>query len=238
MRALHRIFRLCDLDNDGYLSGNEINYLQLKAFGAPLDKSNLIDIKELIDYNCVDGLCHDCITESCFVYLNKFFIQRGCIETTWTILRSSGYADDLSLRSDLVQPQFTLQFGCSVELSSVGIQFVTSLFHKHDKDHDGALSPQELVDLFDVCPHSNPWGMDVLHSVTTNSKGWIDLAGFLCQWNMTAYLELHALWNISPTLTTSNPTNIQFVQRTRHRFNLRHSLSLQLLTSSNGTGEG
>ena len=92
----------------------------------------------------------------------------------------------------------------------MGIQFVTSLFHKHDKDHDGALSPQELVDLFDVCPHSNPWGMDVLHSVTTNSKGWIDLAGFLCQWNMTAYLELHALWNISPTLTTSNPTNIHF----------------------------
>ena len=187
VRALHRIFRLCYLDNDGYLSGNEINYL--KVFGAPLDKSNLIDIKQLIDYNCVDRLCHDCSTESCFVYLNNLFIQRGCIETTWTILLSFGYAHDLSLRSDLVQPQFTLQFGCSVELSSVGIQFLTSLFHKHDKDHDGALSPQELLDLFHVCPHSNPWGRDVLHSVTTNSKGWIYLAGFLCQWNMTAYLD-------------------------------------------------
>ena len=189
VRALHGIFRLCDLDNYGYLNGNEINYLQLKAFGAPLDKSNSIDIKQLIDYNCVDGLCHDYSTKSCFVYLNNLFIQRGCIETTWTILRSSGCADDLSLRSDLVQPQFTMQFGCSVELSSVGIQFLTSLCHKHDKDHNGALSPQEVMDLFDVCPHSNPWGMAVLHSVTTNSKGWIDLAGFLCQWNMTAYLD-------------------------------------------------
>ena len=156
VRALHRIFRLCDLDNDGYLSGNEINYLQLKAFGVPLDKSDLTDIKQLIDYNCVDGLCHDCSTESCFVYLNNLFIQQGCIETTWTIQRSFGYADDMSLRSDLVQPQFTLQFGCSIELSTVGIHFLTSLFHKHDKDHDRALSPQELVDLFDVCPLSNP----------------------------------------------------------------------------------
>ena len=64
VRALHRIFRLCDLDNDGYLNDNEINYLQVKAFGAPLDKINLTEIKQLIDYNCVDGLHHDCITES------------------------------------------------------------------------------------------------------------------------------------------------------------------------------
>ena len=32
VRVVHRIFRLCDLDNDGYLSDNEINYLQVKAF--------------------------------------------------------------------------------------------------------------------------------------------------------------------------------------------------------------
>ena len=210
MRALHRIFKLCDLDNDGFLSDNVINYLQVKTFGAPLDKINLIEIKQLIDYNCVDGLCHDCSTESGFVYLNNLFIQQGRIETTWTILRSFGYADDLSLRSDLVQPQFTMQSGCSVELLTVGIQFLTSLFQKHDKDHDGALSPQELVDLFDVCPHSNPWGMDVLHSVTANSKDWIDLVEFLCQWIMTAYLDTPAFWNISPTFATCNPTSIQF----------------------------
>ena len=102
--ALHRIFRLCDLDNDGYLSDNKINYLQVKAFGAPRDKINVIEIKQRIDYNCVDELCHECITESGFVYLKNLFNQRGRIETTWTILRSFGYADDLSLRSDLVQP--------------------------------------------------------------------------------------------------------------------------------------
>ena len=122
VRVLHRIYRLCDLDNDGYLSDNEINYLQVKAFGAALDKINFIEIKQLIDYNCVDGLCHDCITESGFVYLNNLFIQRGCIETTWTILRSFGYADDLSLRSDLLQPRsrcsLAARLSCRVWASS------------------------------------------------------------------------------------------------------------------------
>ena len=237
VRALLRIFRLCDLDNDGYLSDNEINYLQVNTFGAPLDKINLIEIKQLIDYNCVDGLCHDCITESGFVYLNNLFIQRGRIETTWTILRSFGYADDLSLRSDLVQPQLTLQSGCSVELSSVGIQFFTSLFHKHDKDHDGALSPQELVDLFDVCPHSNPWGMDVLNSVTTNSKGWIDLSGFLCQWNKTAYLDTPRFLEYLAYFGYMQSDQYPIFQNAHHRFNLSHSPSLQLLTSSNRIGK-
>ena len=211
----------------------------MKAFGAPLDKINLIEIKQLIDYNCVDGLCHDCITESGFVYLNSLLIQRERIETTGTILRSFGYADDLSLRSDLVQAQFTLQSGCLVELSSVGIQFLTSLFHKHDKDHDGALSPQEFVDLFEVCPPlSNPWGMDVLHSVTTNSKGWIDLAGFLCQWNMTAYLDTPRFLEYLAYFGYMQSDQYPIFHDAHHRFNLRHSLSLQPLTSSNRTGKG
>ena len=109
------------------------------------------------------------------------------------------------------------------------------LFHKHDKDHDGALSPQELVDLFDGCPHSNPWGMDVLQSVTTNSKCWIDLAGFLCQWNMTAYLDTPAFWNISPTYMQSD--QYPNYQNAHHRFNLHHFPFLQLFTSSNRTGK-
>ena len=119
VKALHRIFRLCDLDNDGYLSDNEINYLQVKAFGAPLDKINLIEIKQLIDYNCVDGLCHDCITESGFVYLNNLFIERGRIETTWTVLRSFGYADNLSLRCDLSSRcSLAVRLSCRVWASS------------------------------------------------------------------------------------------------------------------------
>ena len=152
VKALHRIFRLCDLDNDGYLSDNEINYLQVKAFGAPLDKINLIEIKQLIGYNCVDGLCHDCGTESGFVCLNNLFIQQERIETAWTILRSFGYADDLSLRSDLVQPQFTLQSGCSVELSSVGIQFFISLPQTRQRSRRFSVPPRNGGPVWWVSP--------------------------------------------------------------------------------------
>ncbi|XP_063725397.1 mitochondrial Rho GTPase 2-like isoform X2 [Symsagittifera roscoffensis] len=188
-RALHRIFRLCDLDNDGLLNDNEINFLQIRAFGAPLDKINLAEIKGLIQSNTIAGISHDAITEEGFLFLNNLFIQRGRIETTWAILRSFGYSDVLEIREDLIQPNFDLKLGCSVELTGLGSEFMASLFHKHDRDRDGALSPHELMDLFDVCPRNNPWGMDVFHSVTTNNKGWIDLNGFLCQWSMTAYLD-------------------------------------------------
>ena len=38
------------------------------------------------------------------------------------------------------------------------------VFMKHDKDGDGALSPQELVSLFSTCP-SMPWGPEIYHQV-------------------------------------------------------------------------
>ncbi|XP_075262663.1 mitochondrial Rho GTPase 2-like [Convolutriloba macropyga] len=191
-RALHRIFRLCDLDNDGLLSDPEINFLQVRAFGAPLDKVNLAEIKGLIHANTRggSGIRNDSITEEGFLFLNNLFIQRGRIETTWSILRSFGYADTLRISDDLLEPNFDLKAGASVELTALGLEFLTSLFQKHDRDRDGCLSPSELTDLFDVCgARSSPWGMDVFHSVTTDTRGWIDLSGFLCQWNMTAYLD-------------------------------------------------
>ncbi len=92
----------------------------------------------------------------------------------------------VSLASNLTTFDFRIDLkpGSSIEMTALGTEFLTSLFLKHDKDRDGSLSPEELVDLFDVCPRSNPWGMDVLHGVTTNNKGWIDLNGFLCQWTL------------------------------------------------------
>jgi len=40
-----------------------------------------------------------------FLFLHKLFIQRGRLETTWTVLRKFGYGDDLSLREDFLYPQ-------------------------------------------------------------------------------------------------------------------------------------
>lgn len=45
------------------------------------------------------------LTESGFIFLHSLFIQRGRLETTWTVLRKFGYGDDLSLREDFLLPK-------------------------------------------------------------------------------------------------------------------------------------
>ena len=73
--------------------------------------------------------------------------------------------------------------------------------------------------------------------VTTNSKGWIDLGGFLSQWNMTTYLDTPRVLEYLADFGYMQSDQYQIFQNAHHRFNSRHSLSLQLLTSSNRTGK-
>ena len=75
-----------------------------------------------------------------------------------------------------------------MELTQTGIDFLTSLFAKHDLDQDQALSPQELVSMFSTCPNM-PWGPEVYYQVPTNHQNWIGLPGYLALWNLTALLD-------------------------------------------------
>jgi Ras family protein T1 len=45
------------------------------------------------------------ITEMGFLYLHTSFIQRGRMETTWTVLRKFGYGEGLDLREDFLAPR-------------------------------------------------------------------------------------------------------------------------------------
>jgi len=47
----------------------------------------------------------DGLTEAGFLYLNTIFIQGGRLETTWTILRSFGYGEDLKLVESFLSPK-------------------------------------------------------------------------------------------------------------------------------------
>jgi hypothetical protein len=46
------------------------------------------------------------LTEVGFLYLHTIFIQRGRLETTWTVLRRFGYAEDLRLTEEFLYPKF------------------------------------------------------------------------------------------------------------------------------------
>lgn len=74
----------------------------------------------------------------------------------------------------------------SCELSAAGYEFCSDLFERCDKDKDGALSPDELDDLFSTCyPATWPpeWGKNFPRNVVhTNENDYITLEGWLSIW--------------------------------------------------------
>ncbi|KPP79187.1 mitochondrial Rho GTPase 1-A-like, partial [Scleropages formosus] len=122
-KALTRIFKVSDLDNDGILNDNELNFFQRTCFNTPLAPQALEDVKNVVRKNMTDGVRDNGLTLKGFLFLHTLFIQRGRHETTWTVLRRFGYDDDLELTQEYLFPP------------------------------DCALSPDELKDLFRVFPY-------------------------------------------------------------------------------------
>uniref|UniRef100_A0AAQ6AAJ7 Mitochondrial Rho GTPase 2 n=1 Tax=Amphiprion ocellaris TaxID=80972 RepID=A0AAQ6AAJ7_AMPOC len=190
VRALSRIFYISDQDNDRILSDAELNSFQKSCFGNPLAPQALEDVKTVVWKNTSEGVQDNGLTLNGFLFLNTLFIQRGRHETTWTILRKFGYDDNLELTDDYLYPELRVPVGCTTELNHLGHQFLQRLFDKYDEDKDSALSPAELRNLFCVCPYM-PWGAEVYMTVPTTDEGYISNHGYLCQWMLSAYLDIH-----------------------------------------------
>ncbi|KAJ3261803.1 ERMES complex Ca(2+)-binding regulatory GTPase gem1 [Boothiomyces macroporosus] len=177
--ALRRIFKLCDIDKNGYMDDNEIDTFQ---------KHELESVKTVVRQNEPEGVTDLGLSEIGFICLHTLFIQRGRLETTWTVLRIFGYGDDLTLKEEFLFPPLEVPPESSVELSSAGYQFFTDLFQIFDKDNDGALNQQELEDLFSTSP-AIPWEDTAHKQCITNEEGAITLQGFLAQWSMITLLN-------------------------------------------------
>jgi len=106
----------------------------------------------MVQEHAEGGVRDDGLTEAGFLYLHTIFIQRGRLETTWTVLRKFGYAEDLRLTESFLlpkcvtiysgciafdmiggSPRFDVPSDCSVELSPLGYQFFTDIFEIFDK---------------------------------------------------------------------------------------------------------
>uniref|UniRef100_A0A8D3BQ08 Ras homolog family member T1 n=1 Tax=Scophthalmus maximus TaxID=52904 RepID=A0A8D3BQ08_SCOMX len=159
IKALTRIFKVSDLDNDGVLNDNELNFFQRTCFNTPLAPQALEDVKNVVRRNMTDGVKANGLTLKGFLFLHTLFIQRGRHETTWTVLRRFGYDDDLELTQEYLFPIVKIPADCTTELNHNAYLFLQSVFDKHDKDRDCALSPEEVKDLFKVFPYM-PWGPD------------------------------------------------------------------------------
>ncbi|MCH84738.1 mitochondrial-like Rho GTPase 1-like, partial [Trifolium medium] len=155
VRALKRIFILCDIDRDGALSDAELNDFQVKCFNAPLQPSEIIGVKKVVQDKLAEGVNERGLTLTGFLFLHALFIEKGRLETTWTVLRKFGYNDEIKLADDLIPP-FKYAHDQSVELTNEAIDFLKTTFDAYDADFDGMLRPREIDELFSTAPES-PW---------------------------------------------------------------------------------
>lgn len=80
---------------------------QVKCFNAPLQPSEIEGVKNVVSEKMAEGVNATGLTLTGFLFLHALFIERGRLETTWTVLRKFGYDDEIKLRDDLLQsPSF------------------------------------------------------------------------------------------------------------------------------------
>lgn len=185
-RALKRIFKLCDHDNDGSLSEEEINYFQTKCGHETMTSEEIQNIQQFVLSKIPDGVNSNGFTEKGFLYMNLLFLLRGPCQHTWTSLRSFNYDDDLVLLESYVHPTLQVPPNHNTILSSMGNEFFKSLFEKYDSDSDGVLSSFDLVSLFSTTPKI-PWEIGFEKHFNTDKDSNLTLSGFLSLWNLQTY---------------------------------------------------
>ncbi|KAG5514439.1 hypothetical protein RHGRI_035752 [Rhododendron griersonianum] len=182
VRALKRIFILCDHDMDGALNDTELNEFQVKCFNAPLQPAEIVGVKRVVQEQLPDGVNELGLTLTGFLFLHALFIEKGRLETTWTVLRKFGYDDDIKLRGDLLAVPSKKAPDQSVELTGEAVEFLKGVFSLFDNDKDGALRHSELEDLFSTAPES-PWDEAPYKEAAERTLlGGISLNSFLSQW--------------------------------------------------------
>ncbi|GMP99827.1 hypothetical protein CsSME_00047156 [Camellia sinensis var. sinensis] len=154
VRALKRIFILCDHDMDGALNDMELNEFQVKCFNAPLQPAEIVGVKRVVQEKLPEGVNEFGLTLTGFLFLHALFIEKGRLETTWTVLRKFGYDDDIKLRGDQLSIPSKKAPDQSVEFTSEAVEFLKGVFSLFDMDKDGALRFSELDDLFSTAPES------------------------------------------------------------------------------------
>ncbi|XP_015570592.1 mitochondrial Rho GTPase 1 [Ricinus communis] len=194
VRALKRIFILCDQDRDGALSDAELNDFQVKCFNAPLQPSEIVGVKRVVEEKLPGGGATDRgvsergLTLTGFLFLHALFIEKGRLETTWTVLRKFGYNDDIKLADELI-PTFKRAPDQSVELTGETIEFLRGIYELFDSDYDNNLRPAELEDIFSTAPES-PWDdAPYKDAAEKTALGGLSVNAFLSEWALMTLLD-------------------------------------------------
>ncbi|KAM3261510.1 hypothetical protein ACQJBY_052277 [Aegilops geniculata] len=180
VRALKRIFILCDHDRDGALSDVELNDFQ---------PTEISGVKRVVQEKMPEGVNDSGLTLTGFLFLHALFIEKGRLETTWTVLRKFGYDNEIKLRDEFIPTSVKRAPDQTVELTNEVIDYLKGIFNMFDIDNDEALLPSELDDLFSTAPE-NPWTSDLYKdSAERNVLGGLSLEGFLSKWALMTLLD-------------------------------------------------
>jgi len=76
--------------------------LQVRCFSAPLQPTEISGVKRVVQEKMPEGANDNTLTLTGFLFLHALFIEKGCLETAWTVLRKFGYDNDIKLRDDLI----------------------------------------------------------------------------------------------------------------------------------------
>ncbi|XP_028789287.1 mitochondrial Rho GTPase 2-like isoform X1 [Neltuma alba] len=189
LRALRRIFVLCDRDMDDALNDAELNGFQVICFDTQLQPSEITEVRTLIQQQAPEGINQHGLSFPGFVYIHNMFLKKGRPETIWAVLRKFGYNNDLKLRDDFLPVPSHYASDQRVELTSEAVEFLNGIFRLLDTDRDRALQPAELDKLFSTAPES-PWSDDPYKdAVERTDAGYMTLGGFLSQWALMTLLD-------------------------------------------------
>ncbi|KAL2598963.1 hypothetical protein AAZV13_10G024600 [Glycine max] len=217
VRALRRIFVLCDHDMDGALNDEELNEFQVRCFNAPLQQFEVANIKTIVEQKVPEGVNSIGLTFPGFIYVHNLFLKKGRTETLWAVLRKFEYDNDLKLRDDFLPvPSKQASDQVSVELTSEAVEFLNGIFRLLDTDKDRYLRPAEVDKLFDIAPES-PWNdAPYKDAAEKTDMGYISLNGFLSQWALMTLLDpKRSLANLIYIGYNGNPAEALRVTRRR-----------------------
>lgn len=225
VRALKRIFILCDLDRDGALSDAELNDFQVKCFNAPLQPSEIVGVKRVVQEKLPEGVNEQGLTLTGFLFLHALFIEKGRLETTWTVLRKFGYNNEIRLSEDQLPPPIKRHPDQSVELTNDALDFLRRIFFTFDIDGDGALRSNELDDLFSTAPE-NPWSeAPYKDAAEKDALGGLSVDGFLSEWALMTLLDpIYSVENLIYIGYAGDPSSAIRVTR-RRRFDRKKQQS-------------
>ena len=76
--------------------------LQVRCFSAPLQPTEISGVKRVVQEKMPEGVNDNGLTLTGFLFLHALFIEKGRLETAWTVLRKFDYDNDIKLRDDLI----------------------------------------------------------------------------------------------------------------------------------------